>query len=208
MEDIALNEYLYLFGEGGASAEIENEISHRRKDIHIVKVGKEPIEEPLINRISEEEFLNLSTKVNVCISIGEPSIRLRIIEKLAGKKNIQYPNVILNDNYQNITRGYGNIIMPGTVCTINNEIGNFNYLNYNCFIAHDSYIGDYNVISPNCTVSGKCKLLNNNFLGTGVILNPLVEIDNCTISSGSVIKKGEYSNKIFAPIQTKIYDKR
>ena len=46
------------------------------------------------------------------------------------------------------------------------------------------------MFSPYSTVNGNCKIGNGNFLGTGAVINPSIEIGkNNKVSSNSVLKK-------------------
>lgn len=53
-------------------------------------------------------------------------------------------------------------------------MGNFNLLNNDVFVGHNSIIGSYNVMNPSVRVSGNVSIGNTNFLGvSSVVLQTL-----------------------------------
>jgi UDP-3-O-[3-hydroxymyristoyl] glucosamine N-acyltransferase len=207
MEDIRLNSTVYLVGAGGASKEIELELSKFRNDLIIKRVVIEG-EYTNKNIILESDILSVKKITYVIISLGDAYLREKIYSLYSINPYIIFPNVIFSKHEGVNMLGFGNIIMPNVVFTSGINIGNFNYFNYNSFIAHDCVIGEFNTISPNSVVNGSCNLSHMNFLGSSVTLNPEVNLNNVIVSSGTVVRKGSYSNVIIAQDFGKIYKKR
>ncbi len=194
-------------GTGGASDEVEFELKRCRLDLTVIRILLN-LDEEKEGFISEEEFLNLETEVFVVLTVGNIDRRKEIYGKYSLKSNVIFPNIILTDNIEPIHIGIGNVIMPGVRINCNVSIEDFNYINYGVFIAHDAIIGKLNTLSPFAVISGNCQIMNNNFLGTGVIVNPKSTLINSTISSGSVVRTGMYDSVIIAQEFGRIYEKR
>jgi len=207
MEDIPLNSRIYLVGNGGAADEIELEIGSKRTDVEFVRIipDGENIKRAFI---AESEFLQINEETFVVLSVGDPKLRKEIFNRYSSNSNIKFPNIILTKTHNPKSIGIGNIFLPEVRITSNTRIGNFNYFNYGCFIAHDTAIGSYNTISPFALLSGYTRLYDENFLSTGVILNPNVILSNVTVSSGTVVRTGSYESAIIAQEFGKVYDKR
>lgn len=207
MEDIPLNSRLYLVGNGGAADEIELEIRSKRTDLEFVRII--PDGEKITRVfIPESEFLEIKDEVLVVLSVGNPKLRRKIFNIYSSNSNIVFPNIILTKTHNPKNIGKGNIFLPGVRITSNILIGDFNYFNYGCFIAHNTSIGCYNTISPFSLISGYSRLYDENFLSTGVILNPNVVLSNVTVSSGTVVREGSYNSAIIAQDFGKTYDKK
>ena len=208
MGDIPLNSVLYLVGTGGAANEIKFELSKVREDITCIHIV--PDEENTSGKgiIAESDLLKLEKEVLVALTVGNPYLRKVIHSRYKLNSKIQFPNIIFCDVLGINYLGSGNIIMPNVKINCNVTIGDFNYLNYGSFIAHDVILQSYNTLSPFSVVSGNCQLVDNNFLGSGSILNPSVKLENTTISSGTVVRAGTYNSVIMAQDFGKKYDKR
>jgi sugar O-acyltransferase (sialic acid O-acetyltransferase NeuD family) len=137
--------------------------------------------------IEESSFLDTikpSDEVVLFNGIGNPEV----IGKIHGKfKEYNFPNLIYPGvlaDFSTLKIGFGNIITPNCILTVDVTIGDFNIINLSSTIGHDTQIGNYNVINPGCNISGSVLIGDSNLLGT-----------NCTILQGVSI--GNY-NKIGA----------
>ena len=176
---------LYLLGAGGAAREIISECKNRFSEILTVEKNASN------NTISEEQFISAYTKNDIVVlAVGNTVVREKILDKLNGI--IEFSNLVLTDNIVEI-RGKNNVLLPGVRC--HGCIGNHNYLNYDVFVGHDSMILDNNIIGPRATILGMCRI-SNSFVGSGAILDPGVELEDCIVSSGMKVPKGIYKSKI------------
>jgi sugar O-acyltransferase (sialic acid O-acetyltransferase NeuD family) len=100
--------------------------------------------------------------------------------------------------YKNNTIGLGSIICPGTVLTNNIKIGNFNQLNLNTTVGHDSVLGNYCTTAPGVNISGNCVIGNNVYFGTNSAIKEKISITNNVViglNSGvtkNIIESGVY----------------
>lgn len=206
---------LFVFGSGGAFKEISCLIKKNNlfEIVIVLENENSVIDENLIyNTIKENIFFEnyIDKEVSVGVFIGDTKSRKRIINLIRSKiKLVNFPSFNFSEYLKSVNLNEGNIIMPGCVFTEKNEnIGSFNYFNFNCFVAHDVSIKSFNTFSPFTKVSGNCKILSNNFFGTGSILLPNTTVDNSSIGAGAVVKKKMLINKIVDIPKCTIYDKR
>ena len=127
---------------------------------------------------------DIDDKVVLFNGIGNPDLinKIHLKFKEYNFPNLIYPGVLADLSTLKI--GFGNIITPNCILTVDIVIGNFNIINLSTTIGHDTQIGDYNVINPGSNISGSVTIGDSNLLGT-----------NCTILQGVSI--GSY-NKIGA----------
>ena len=208
MEDIPLNSKVYVVGRGGSANEVEFELNKVRGDIKCIRIVLDNEYVSSEEGIKESEFLKLKEEVLVVVTLGDPHLRNLIYTRYKQNVNVKFPNIIFCDSRGVSELGKGNIIMPDVRLNCNITIGDFNYLNYGSFIAHDVSLQDYNTLSPFSVVSGNCQLMDSNFLGSGSILNPNVILNSSTVSSGTVVRAGYYSSSIIAQDFAKKYEKR
>jgi acetyltransferase-like isoleucine patch superfamily enzyme len=206
---------LFVFGSGGAFKEISYLITKNNLfEIVIVLENKksEIIENLLYDTIKENIFFDnyMDKEVSVGVFIGDTKSRERIVNLIKSRTElVNFPSFNFSKYLNSVHLNEGNIIMPGCVFTEKNvDIGSFNYFNFNCFVAHDVSIKSFNTFSPFAKVSGNCKILDNNFFGTGCILFPNITVDKSSIGAGAVVKKKMLINKIVDIPKSNVYDKR
>jgi len=139
-----------------------------------------------------EYLLNIKEDINVVIAIGKPHIREQVVDKLNSKDNIRYPNIISKDARisKHVEMGFGNIICSGNTLTVNIKLGNFNHINLNCTVGHDTTLNDYITVYPGVSISGNVHIDNYSELGTGskVIQNIDIKKDVIIGSGGIVVR--------------------
>lgn len=108
-------------------------------------------------------------ELDVVLCFGEPrtlqTVRQRIINPKIKFPNIIDPSFWISDK-ETFQIGEGNIIAGGSYVTTGVTIGNFNLLNGNIGIGHDTQIGDYNVFMPASKISGAVTIGDRNLFGT------------------------------------------
>lgn len=195
MKDIA------IFGVGGFGREVLTLI----KDINKIKPtynivgffddGHEKGE--IVNSypvLGKTEELNAwPTEICIAISIGNPEIKKRVVEKISNP-NVSYPtlihpNVIIGDS-EYVKIGQGCIICAGNIITTNIEIGDFVILNLCCTVGHDTVIKDYAAFMPSCNISGEVLIEEGVYCGTGVkIINQTSIGEYAIVGAGAVVTK-------------------
>lgn len=135
-------------------------------------------------------LLEYEKEIAVVCAVGVAKTRKSIIEKLLGKQNINFPNII-DPSVECSTRvemGEGNIVCASTILTVDIVIDSFNIINLDCTIGHDVTIGSFVTIYPSVNVSGNVVLGDICELGTGTQLIQGVSVGSETIvGAGSVV---------------------
>ncbi|WP_196891993.1 acetyltransferase [Aureivirga marina] len=83
--------------------------------------------------------------------------------------------------------GEGNVICRNCVIGPNVILEDFNLLNSNVSVGHDSQIGSYNVICPNVGFSGNTIVGNSNFFSINAATIPNVKIGNHNIIAPNMV---------------------
>jgi acetyltransferase-like isoleucine patch superfamily enzyme len=87
-------------------------------------------------------------------------------------------------------------VFPHVRIEPNAVVGNFALLLST--VAHDVDIGDFAVISPNCTLVGGCRIERDAFIGSNVVLTNITVGENAYVGAGSiVIKDVKPGTKVF-----------
>ncbi|MFW2134689.1 acetyltransferase [Chryseobacterium sp. TY4] len=140
---------------------------------------------------------NFSEDLAIAISIGEPQLKKKIINKI-NNKQISYPSLIhpnCSIGADEVFIGEGTIICEGTILTCNIQIGNFAILNLYCTVGHDVTIGDYSSFMPSVNISGEVLIENAVYVGTGAkIINRLSIGENTIVGAGAIVSKSLPSN--------------
>lgn len=124
------------------------------------------------------------------LAIGEPKLKRKIVEHLKAKNakfaTVIHPQAIITD----FTKyGEGFIMFPGAKLSVNSEIGDFVTL-LATFIGHDTYVGDYSVISGGCNIVRNVTIGQDVFLAAGVAIAQDIYIgDGAYLGLGSVVLK-------------------
>lgn len=144
-----------------------------------------------------EELNEYKEKLSLVVSIGDPRIKLMIINKIKNVK-INYPNIIDPDSSisnDDVQIGKGCIICGGTIITCNIDIGNFVILNLMCTVGHDTVIEGYCSFMPSVNISGEVKIQAGVYVGTGAKIINLLEIgENSIVGAGAVVSKSLPAN--------------
>ena len=128
---------------------------------------------------------------NLVFAIANPELKKKLSNKITNP-NINFPILVhpgveLHD-FQNIALGKGVVICAGNIFTCDSQIGNHVLLNLNCTIGHDCTISDYCSIMPGVNISGKVKLEDGVYIGTGAKLINYVSIGEfTTIGAGATV---------------------
>lgn len=137
-------------------------------------------------------LLEMEDEIAVVCAIGSSKIRKKIVEKIANKDNIEFPNLIdphvQMSNY--IELGVGNIICAGSILTVNISIGDFTIVNLDCTVGHDVILNSFVTVYPSVNISGCVKIGESTEIGTGTkIIQGKTIGDEIIIGAGAVVVK-------------------
>lgn len=145
------------------------------------------------NVVGDDNYITeYSEPLYVAIAIGNPNIRENIYKKFRRNSYIHYANLIDPSVFMSkkTVMGRGNIICAGSILTVDIQMGDFNIINLNCTVGHDSVIHSFATISPNTNLSGHCIICDNAYIGTGTQIIEWRRIGkNSVIGAGSVVNK-------------------
>jgi sugar O-acyltransferase (sialic acid O-acetyltransferase NeuD family) len=186
-------EKIFILGAGGLAKEIHfllRQIGGYEIIAFIDKVDSESIKVGnMVTPVINEDKLVKFKGANLAFGIGDPKIILRLAEKFSTDynfPNLIHPNVIADWNGVKI--GMGNIISSGVNLTTGLTIGNFNIMNINCTIGHDTNIGHGNVFNPGCNIAGGVHIGNGILVGINSTILQYKSIgDNSIVGASSLV---------------------
>lgn len=140
-----------------------------------------------------EDLNNWSTPISLAVSIGNPVIKKKILDKISNSlvdyPTLIHPTVWIGDN-EFVEIGKGCIICAGNMITTNIKIHDFVILNLGCTVGHDTVINDYAAFMPSVNISGEVNIGEGVYVGTGAkIINQLEIGDYTIIGAGAVVSK-------------------
>lgn len=153
---------------------------------------------------NDDYFDTISDTVNVVVSIAEPELKKKIVDKLSCKKNIKFPNVILNNTHicSDVEIGIGCVICQESILSTNVKLGNFVYCNMGVVVGHDDIIDDFVTLNPQVNISGNVKVGTCTTVGVGSTVIQGIKIGEYTVvGAGSVVFKDvpSYSTVLGVP---------
>lgn len=143
--------------------------------------------------------------LNICIAIGDASLRKKLVDKIKKIKNFKFPNLVDPSAIVSVKKlGCGNIICANNVFTIDYKLDDFNIINLSCTIGHDVIIKSFVTIYPGVNVSGNVHIKQLTEIGTGakIIQGKTIE-ENVIIGAGSVIVSDLESDSVYVGIPAK-----
>ena len=149
-------------------------------------------------RYTDAQLADIDRPVDVAIGIGYPQPRRRIAQWLAANPCFRFPNLVhpsveIDSKY--VALGRGNMVCKGVVLTCEIMIGDFNLLNWNVTVGHDTRIDSFCVVNPGANVSGNVHIEEGCFLGTGCQV-----LEGLTIEAAAVVGAGAVvTNSLEAP---------
>jgi UDP-3-O-[3-hydroxymyristoyl] glucosamine N-acyltransferase len=129
--------------------------------------GKKVAGFPVLGQVEEILF---ARKVAVIFAYSSLTENAALIKKLSLYPHLEFPNLISSGSW--ISRecifGKGNLVLQGSLINFGTKIGSFNFFGENCFVGHESVIGDL------------CRLENEVTVGGYVVLEDGVEMHKGT----------------------------
>ena len=143
------------------------------------------------NVIGNDDFLiNYDKEINVVLGVGSPEIRARLYNNYLSNNHILFPNII-DPSVQmssSINMGIGNVICAGSILTVDITIGNFNVINLDCTVGHESVLDDFITLNPSVNVSGNVNIGSFSNIGTGTNIIQGISIgERVTIGAGAAV---------------------
>jgi sugar O-acyltransferase (sialic acid O-acetyltransferase NeuD family) len=138
---------------------------------------------PNIQKIYNCNVYNLSnfntSQYDALITLSNIELRKDIVSSMP--KNTSYYTYI--DKYAHIMNknciiGKGSVICSGVIITSNVKIGDFNHLNLNTTIGHDTITGSYFTTAPGVNVSGNCVIGDSVYCGTNSAIRENIKVCN------------------------------
>ncbi len=193
---------VWVFGSGGFAREVEWLIKDISSNWNFVKFIEQEDEDSFIYRLATNNIIHYAV-----IGIGNPELIHKVMVKFNEFQNLQWPNLIhptAQGDWNNIDRGFGNIICAGNIFTTDISIGVQNIFNLNSTFGHDTVIGNHCVINPGCNISGGVMLEGHNLIGTGVKILPNLRIGwGATIGAGAVVTKDVPEKELWVGVPAK-----
>ena len=113
--------------------------------------------------------------------------------------NLIHPSAVIG-HY--VTMGTGNIVLPFTHIGPNTVLGNDCFLTAKASIEHHNVVGSHVTCGPSVMTSGCVTIGDCVRFGTGVFVEPHVEIgNNCLIASGTIVTNNVPDNTIVRHMQ-------
>lgn len=205
---------IFIFGSGGFASEVDwliDEINRGTSGENTWDVkgfvvedgnplaGGEFCGKPVFPESKFNEFAEGSGSLAVAVGVGNPGVRKKIVQKLAGRKNIYFPvlihpSVLYDRRPARISIGEGSILCGGVILTTNIKVGAHVHINLDSTVGHDTVIEDFVTISPGVHISGKVHIEEGAYLGTGCAI-----IEEKRIGCNSVIGAGAVVVRDIAP---------
>lgn len=194
---------IVIIGCGGFGREVQwlieriNEYHKEEKVWNILGYVDDSIEVgTMINGLkvlgNTEYLAHYKEKISVACAIGASNTRRKVIEKIIGNSNLEFPNLIDPSVQMSdlIELGKGNIICAANVLTVNIKILDFCIINLDCTVGHDVLFDSFVTVYPSVNISGCVNVGNCVELGTGTNIIQGKNINNgAVIGAGSVVIK-------------------
>lgn len=126
---------------------------------------------------------------NIIVSFGYKNMVRNRQKKILNCVNMGYhiQNFISKDARVYTDQiGSGVIIYPNTVIEPYVKIGDGNFFETSCTIAHNTIIGDFNFFSPGVTIGGDVFIGDNCFLGISSIITTGIKIESLVLIGAGV----------------------
>lgn len=135
-------------------------------------------------------LVNYNKEISSVCAIAKPETREKIVNMLSVNPKILFPNIVDPSAIKSddLVMGKGNVVFPRTILTVNVRLGDFNHINIDCTIGHDSVIKNYNTLYPSVNVSGNVIIKEYNEIGTGAhIIQGITINSQGTLGAGAVV---------------------
>ncbi|NLB36861.1 MAG: acetyltransferase [Clostridiales bacterium] len=188
-------EDIVIVGAGGLGREVLfqlNEINKQKARFNLLGFVDDAGEKgSLIHGLpvlGDTDWLSKYEKhISAAVCVGSSAARRSIYERFSKNDNIHFPNIFADDfrGSDSVKFGIGCIICFSCIATVDITIGDFALISNDCTIGHDSVLGDFVTLYPSVNISGNVKVCDNTEIGASCNI-----IQGKTVGSGSIIGAG------------------
>ncbi|MDD2983056.1 MAG: hypothetical protein PHQ74_06680 [Crocinitomicaceae bacterium] len=205
---------LYIIGAGSVGGHIASNPSlYGLEDAEIIfidrdieKIGKTFVGKKIIGSI--EYLLKIKEPIHIIIGVAFPSIKQRVLTRLANSENITFPTLIAKNAWisEDVKIGSGVIIYPNCSINYGTIIADFSILNMNCAIGHECIIGKYTSLAPGVNLGGNTEIGQSTEMGIGSATKQFIKIgENVQVGGQAMVVHNINSGKIVKGIPAKEY---
>lgn len=207
---------LVIYGAGGLGREVLSLIRRDYADvwkvIGFIDDAQDSPETVEGVRVYKKDFLR-SRSLAVVIAIGDPLIKAQVCENLLLNKNLIFPNIISRKAYidTNAHIGKGNIITDFCWISTNAIIEDGVLINVATTVGHDTKVGSYTSIMPQCAISGQVEIGRESLIGAkSFILQGKHIGQNAVVAAGGCVFRNidEYETVWGNPAHTLVKNNR
>ncbi|MDP4788176.1 MAG: acetyltransferase, partial [Opitutales bacterium] len=121
--------------------------------------------------------------------LGLPSMKEKLVAPLiaAGAEFLTFvhPRALIGAR---VKLGKGVVICPGSVLSVDIEIGDFAMVNLNCTIGHDASVGPWTTVSAQCDITGHVRVADRVFMGSRASIIPGKSVGSrAVVGAGAVV---------------------
>lgn len=148
--------------------------------------------------LGDEDAVEIRPEREFIIAVGSPYVRKAIYERFRARgarfMNLVDPSAFVREEI--LERTEASIFCPNSL-TVSLEFGVGNVVNSFTTVAHDTRVGDFNVLSGHCDVCGHAEIGDLNFFGSHASMLPSSRLGNGNrIAAGSVVYKKHRDRRI------------
>lgn len=148
--------------------------------------------------LGDEDAVEIRPEREFIIAVGSPHARKAIYERFKARgarfMNLVDPSATVRDEI--LDRTEASIFCPNSL-TVSLEFGIGNVVNSLATVAHDTRIGDFNVLSGHCDICGHAEIGDLNFFGSHALMLPSSKLGNGNrVAAGSVVYKKHRDGRI------------
>lgn len=193
---------LLIFGAGGSGREIASWAGRASWDGGAFELLGVIDDHAQGKRVGAYEVMSLVEAAathpgaHVVVAVGEPRLRELLVTQAHGvgfliSPPLVHPSVELD--LDEVRIGDGTVICPGSIVTVNVELGEHVQINVHCSVMHDVKVGRFATLSPGVHISGNVTLEPRVFMGTGAVTiqgqpgSPLIIGGGAVVGAGAVV---------------------
>lgn len=187
---------IYLVGAGGLGREIAAMLKAlpewELKGFYDDFVGRGSVIAGTTVLGSTNSLLEIIQSADVVISVGDPTAKRKLAERLSSCRHIRFPSLvhptvtIMDPSTVHI--GPGSIVSAGCVFTTSIVIREHVLINLNCTVGHDSTVGSFTSLMPGVNLAGGVQVSESVLIGSGAqVINGVNVRKLSRVGSGAVV---------------------
>jgi len=174
---------LAIYGSGGMGRELRQAARAWEGEIVFVSDAPDAQDRDCIGPDA------LTADDRICIAIGDPAVRRRIADRIAGLAfaTIVAPTALIDPE---ASIGEGGMICDFAMVNSRARIGRHFLCNYYSHVSHDCVIGDFVTFSPRVSCCGTVTIGDGVFIGAGAVIRNGAGERPLTIGEGAFVGMG------------------